>query len=99
MSLDTNWDGSFGKLKVFGQQHQRFFSVNPFFCSIFCSYIIDFFVQVKHLVHTRVQESLFKMDDIFQFVSSKARGMSAEVKTLGHQSPPEFFIHPFLLCG
>jgi hypothetical protein len=83
MSLDTNRDGSFGKLKVFGQQHHHSFSVNPIYYSIFCSYIIDCFVQLKHSVHTRVQESLFKVGNIFQFVSSKARGMSAEVKTPG----------------
>jgi hypothetical protein len=56
--------------------------INPFFCCI-CSFLLHpHFVQLKHSVHTRVQESLFKMDDIFQFVSSKARGMAAEVKPL-----------------
>jgi hypothetical protein len=77
MSLDTNRDGSFGKLKVFGQQHHHSGD------KVVTSDIIDCFVQLNHSVHTRVQESLFKVGDIFQFVSSKARGMSAEVKTPG----------------
>jgi hypothetical protein len=77
------------------------FSVNLFFSAplFFCSYIIDCFVQLKHSVHTRVQESLFKMDDIFQFVCSKARGMSAEVKTMQHQPAPLIFSSTFFLCA
>jgi hypothetical protein len=39
------------------------------------------------------------MDGIFQFVSSKAKGMPVEVKTLWHQSASLIFSSTFFFCA
>jgi len=83
IKLDRNHDGSFGKLKVIilSRQHTWYF----FSCSIPPSPLSAkhcnltplsnwlFSCQLKQSRYSVIQNSLFKMDDLFKFVTSKAR--------------------------
>jgi hypothetical protein len=74
IKLDTNNDGSFGKLKVRSSNAHSIFS--PIFYAnntsliMMSSFVLSPF-QLKQLPHTTIQESLFRSEDIFQFVASK----------------------------
>jgi hypothetical protein len=84
IKLDTNNDGSFGKLKVWSSNAHAIFS--PFFYAnntpaliMMSSFLLSPF-QLKQLPHTTVQESLFRPEDILQFVASKVpEGMPTQV--------------------
>jgi len=84
IKLDTNGDGSFGKLKVLVKTKPDYFlnisQTTIFF--IITQTITNPFFQLKSSAHSVVQDSPFQMDDIYSFVSSKApRDLAPDVCT------------------
>jgi hypothetical protein len=73
IKLDTNNDGSFGKLKVWSSNANIIFLPVFLFCQQHTN--LSFFVlppfQLKQLPNTTVHKSLFRPEDILQFVASK----------------------------